>query len=125
MSSGSPARVLEWMERTRATAQSVLDLNRPPGIEGELAELRQVQQEVRRRRQEAQTEPVALLARQAAIEARIRRASWLHQPTFAAALPALVLREPRLRVSRLAEYLAASAWQPRRWQPLDLPAWQR
>lgn len=46
-------------------------------------------------------------------------ASWLHHPTFAAALPALVLREPRLRVSRLAEYLAAAAWQPRRWQPLD------
>lgn len=46
-------------------------------------------------------------------------ASWLHKPTFAAALPALVLREPRLRVSRLAEYLAAAAWQPRRWQPLD------
>lgn len=46
-------------------------------------------------------------------------ASWLHQPTFAAALPALVLREPRLRISRLSEYLAAAAWQPRRWQPLD------
>jgi tetratricopeptide (TPR) repeat protein len=80
MRTGSPARVLEWMERTRATAQSVLDLTTPAGIEDELAELRQVQEEIRRRRQEAEAEPVALLARQAAIEARIRRASWLHEP---------------------------------------------
>jgi tetratricopeptide (TPR) repeat protein len=78
--SGSPALVLDWMERTRATAQSVLDLLAPPGIGDELAELRSVQEEIRRRRRAGQVEPGVLLARQAAIEADIRRASWLQEP---------------------------------------------
>lgn len=45
--------------------------------------------------------------------------SWLHQPTFASALPYLLLHEPSLRASRLQEYIAAANWQPRRWQPLN------
>lgn len=44
---------------------------------------------------------------------------WLHAEVFAAALPYLVLSTPGLKTSRLAEYLAAATWQPRRWQALD------
>ena len=44
---------------------------------------------------------------------------WLHEPTFAQALPGIILRDPGLRMSRLQDYLDASTWQPRRWKPLD------
>lgn len=48
-----------------------------------------------------------------------RLLNWLHREVFAAALPYLVLSTPGLSSSRLAEYLAASTWQPRRWVPID------
>lgn len=44
---------------------------------------------------------------------------WLHTPVFARALPYIVLKTPSLKPSRLAEYLAAATWMPRRWQPID------
>lgn len=48
-----------------------------------------------------------------------RLISWLHQPTIEALLPYLILSEPRLRMSRLADYIAGVTWQPRRWSPID------
>jgi tetratricopeptide (TPR) repeat protein len=93
--SGSPAQVLQWMERTRATAYSVRDLPPPQGIEDELAELRSVQAEILRTRREAQAEPKALLARQAAIEADIRRAGWLREPPAVRSARATTVAELR------------------------------
>lgn len=48
-----------------------------------------------------------------------RLRNWLHREVFAAALPYLVLATPGLSPSRIAEYLSAATWQPRRWAPLD------
>lgn len=48
-----------------------------------------------------------------------RLVSWLHQPTIEALLPYIVLSEPRLKMSRLADYQAGVNWQPRRWMPID------
>jgi tetratricopeptide (TPR) repeat protein len=73
---GSPSRVLNWMERTRAAALSIVE---PPAIEGigeELAALRAVHAKLAEARRDSQGESAELLAEQAAIERRVRRASW-------------------------------------------------
>jgi len=44
---------------------------------------------------------------------------WLHKPVFEAVLPYLILKTPGLKMARLAEYLAAATWQPRRWTGID------
>lgn len=44
---------------------------------------------------------------------------WLHADVFARVLPYLILKTPGLKAARLAEYLAAATWAPRRWQPID------
>jgi tetratricopeptide (TPR) repeat protein len=95
LQSGAPVRVLQWMERTRATAYSVLDVRTPPGIEAELAELRSVRQEIRQARRDQQVEPPALLARQAALEGHVRRASWLREPPADRSLAAMSVAELR------------------------------
>lgn len=76
--SGKAADVLAWMERTRAA--SLLTIAAPPGTEvrGHLAALGAVHAELEAVRGASRTEPTALLARQAALEAAVRRASWLH-----------------------------------------------
>lgn len=45
--------------------------------------------------------------------------AWLHAAVFPRVLPYLILKTPSLKSSRLAEYLAAATWAPRRWQPID------
>jgi tetratricopeptide (TPR) repeat protein len=72
----SPARVLSWLERTRAA--SLLTV-RPPesDVEEDVIALRAVVHELRVARREAGHEPRELLARQSALEGRIRRRSWV------------------------------------------------
>jgi tetratricopeptide (TPR) repeat protein len=72
----APAQVLAWMERTRVAALSSVDAPATEGIEDELGALRAVHADLLQARRETGTEPPDLLARQAAIEDRIRRATW-------------------------------------------------
>lgn len=76
--SRSAARVFDWMERTRAAALTVVDLPAIEGIDEDLGALRGVYAEIQEVRRTG-AEPRHLLARQAAIENRIRRASWQHR----------------------------------------------
>ncbi|HEX6339105.1 MAG TPA: CHAT domain-containing tetratricopeptide repeat protein [Jiangellaceae bacterium] len=70
------ARVLEWMERTRAAALSVVDAEPSEDISDDLGELRSVYAELVAARQDSGTEPTGLRARQRRIEQRIRSATW-------------------------------------------------
>lgn len=46
--------------------------------------------------------------------------AWLHASIFEVALPYLLLRAPgTLKYNRLPDYLAAAAFQGRRWEPID------
>lgn len=78
--SGSGARVLAWMERTRAAALLTAGPTITEGLEDELAALRAVRAELAEVGQERADEPGALLARQAVLEQRVRRATWLRSP---------------------------------------------
>ena len=94
--SGSGPRVLEWLERTRAAALLAVEPPATAGIHQELAALRGVQAELVQARHDAGVEPPELLARQAAIESRVRRATWSGQAPAAAggdATPVAALRE--------------------------------
>jgi tetratricopeptide (TPR) repeat protein len=72
---GSPARVLTWLERTRAA--SLLTVAPPvPEVEDEVIALRALEQELKAAKRERGEEPRDLLARQSALEASIRRRSW-------------------------------------------------
>jgi tetratricopeptide (TPR) repeat protein len=76
---GSAPRVLDWMERTRAAALFAVE---PPAIEGfeeELAALRAVHADLAQARRESAGEPPELLAKQTAIESRLRRVAWARQ----------------------------------------------
>jgi tetratricopeptide (TPR) repeat protein len=84
-----PARILDWMERTRAASLSLVDPPATEGIEEELGALRAVHAELLLARRESGSEPADLLARQAAIEDRIRRATWTRRPSAEAAGAAL------------------------------------
>jgi CHAT domain-containing protein/tetratricopeptide (TPR) repeat protein len=71
-----PRDVLLWMERTRAAALGAVD---PPGIAGieeELGLLRTVHGAIADARRAGATNVAELLSRQAAIEERIRTATW-------------------------------------------------
>ncbi|MGH3929668.1 MAG: CHAT domain-containing protein, partial [Pseudonocardiaceae bacterium] len=81
--SRSAVHVLEWMERTRAAALAVVDPPSIEGIEEDLGALRAVQTEIQAARRTG-AEPRPLLARQAAIENRIRQATWKHRSPTAA-----------------------------------------
>ena len=48
-----------------------------------------------------------------------RLIDWLHADVFEAVLPYLVLNTDALQSERVAAYLAAATWQPRRWQGID------
>ena len=71
-------RILQWLERTRAAA---LMRVQPPsaGADTDVIALRGIEHELRAARLERGEEPAALLARQSAIEARIRRRSWAEE----------------------------------------------
>ncbi|HEX2301752.1 MAG TPA: CHAT domain-containing protein, partial [Pseudonocardiaceae bacterium] len=86
--SRSAARVLDWMERTRAAALAVVDPPVAGSVEAELGALRTVHAEILAARQTG-TEPRHLLARQAAIEHRIRRVTWKHRSPGAITATAL------------------------------------
>nr|MDQ3611485.1 CHAT domain-containing protein [Actinomycetota bacterium] len=73
---GSPARVLDWMDRTRAAALVSVDVPSTQGITAELATLRSTQVELEEVRRETGREPVHLVARLSAAEHSIRRKSW-------------------------------------------------
>ncbi|MEV4708434.1 CHAT domain-containing protein [Actinoplanes sp. NPDC049316] len=77
---GSATSILEWLERTRAAA--LLRVHpAATGIDEDVIALRGVEQELRAARLERGEEPPALLARQSALEARIRRRSWTAEDT--------------------------------------------
>lgn len=77
---GSAAQVLGWMERTRAAALSAVEPPAVEGIEEELAALRAVHADLLQAQRETGTKPAGLLARQAALERRIRQATWTRRP---------------------------------------------
>jgi tetratricopeptide (TPR) repeat protein len=85
----SAARVLDWMERTRAAALAIVDPPATEGIEEELGALRAVHADILLARRETGIEPRDLLARLAAVEDRIRRATWKHRSSAAASGAAL------------------------------------
>jgi tetratricopeptide (TPR) repeat protein len=68
-------RILEWLERTR-TAALLRVLPPAIGVDEDVIALRGVEHELRAAGRERGEEPPALLARQSALEARIRRRSW-------------------------------------------------
>jgi tetratricopeptide (TPR) repeat protein len=80
-----PARILEWMERTRAASLSVVDPPAIEGIEEELGALRAVHAEILLARRESGNERPDLLTRQSTIEDRIRRATWTRRSSAEAA----------------------------------------
>ncbi|ROP27794.1 CHAT domain-containing protein [Couchioplanes caeruleus] len=126
---GSPSRILEWLERTRAAA--LLRVHPPAtGVDSDVIALRGIAQELRVARLERGEEPAALLARQSALEARIRRRSWTREETgTVAANPA---RGAELRRALdgewLVEYavtgdrLLAVVVEPRRLRLVELGA---
>lgn len=103
--SGSPAQVLEWMERTRAAAVAAVEPIGGAGLEDELAAVRAVEAELRGhdrgsdgRGQAPASRRAELVARQAELEARIRQVSWTR-------LGAGTERRPRLSTAALRELL--------------------
>jgi hypothetical protein len=74
--SDRPARTFDWTERTRAAALLMADPPPPGAVIEERAALAALRVELAEARRETGVEPAALLARQAAGEARIRRATW-------------------------------------------------
>ncbi len=92
---GSALLVLDWMERTRAAALYAIEPAATEGIEEELAALRAVHAELVQARREWGTEPPELLARQTAIESRVRRASWVRQGSAMAGSTAMAAAELR------------------------------
>ncbi|GIJ24812.1 CHAT domain-containing protein [Micromonospora lutea] len=71
-----PSRILHWLERTRAAALLTVEPAAHHDIDDLVIALRTVEQELRAARRDHGTQPRHLLARQAALEARIRRRSW-------------------------------------------------
>jgi len=78
---GTPAQVLDWMERTRAAALVAVEPTGDLGIDDELAELRTVRADLNQAQQDGGIEPTALLDRQRGIEDRIRRLTWSGETT--------------------------------------------
>jgi len=102
----SAARALDWMERTRAAALFTVEPAATEGLEEELAALQVVDAELAQARRDSGAEPPELLARQTAIESRIRRATWMRQASGdlkGAVLPLAELRR-RLEGQVLVEY---------------------
>ena len=76
---GSAPRVLDWMERTRAAALFAVEPADIRGFEEELAALQTVHAELAQARRDSAGEPAELLAKQTAIEGRLRRVAWARQ----------------------------------------------
>jgi tetratricopeptide (TPR) repeat protein len=118
----SAVRVLEWMERTRAAALSVVDSEPIQDIGDDLGELRAVYAELVAARQETDTEPAGLRARQARIEQRIRSRTWgsqaqgAHAGAFSSATELRHALDGRVLVEfdMLDGELVAAVLEPRR-----------
>lgn len=74
--SASPARVLDWMDRTRAAALVTVDVPSTEGLAAELGALRSSQAELEQARRDTGREPSHLVARVSAAEHSLRRKSW-------------------------------------------------
>ncbi|MFZ0161560.1 MAG: CHAT domain-containing protein [Kineosporiaceae bacterium] len=74
---GSAPRLLAWLERTRAAALVMVDPPAPARMQEDLANLRALEVQMREARRAEGREPHELQVRAGALEARIRRASWL------------------------------------------------
>ncbi|MDN5856488.1 MAG: CHAT domain-containing protein, partial [Actinomycetia bacterium] len=72
----SPSRVLDWAERTRSAALLAVEPPAPDAVRDERAELAAVYGELVTARRNSGADPAALIARQTALEHRIRRATW-------------------------------------------------
>jgi len=103
---GSPARVMDWMERTRAAALSAVEPPVLDGLEDEMAALRAVHAELAEARQAGADDQAAALTKQREVESRVRRATWVRREHAAVAEtsldPARLRRELGGRV--LVEY---------------------
>jgi tetratricopeptide (TPR) repeat protein len=80
----SASRVLHWLERTRAASLLTVEPS-APGVDEDVTALRSIEHELRIARRERGVEPRDLVARQNALEARIRRRSWGHDGIAGAA----------------------------------------
>jgi tetratricopeptide (TPR) repeat protein len=74
---GRASRVLEWLERTRAAALVAVEPPEPDVVHEDLAALRSVQAEMAQLQGGQETQSQRLLSRQAVLEGRIRRATWV------------------------------------------------
>ncbi len=120
-------RILEWLERTRAAA---LMRVQPPatGVDDDVIALRGVEHELRAARLERGEEPAALLARQSAIEARIRRRSWAGEgaggepasPVTGAELRRALDGEWLVEYASIDERVLAVVVEPRRTRVVEL-----
>ncbi|HEV7656974.1 MAG TPA: CHAT domain-containing protein [Mycobacteriales bacterium] len=92
---GSPARVLDWMERTRAAAVAAVEPG-PAGpdteLDAELAAMRAAYAELRTAPGSGRSD---VSPRQTELEARIRQSSWLRAAAAPAAAPRLSLASLR------------------------------
>ncbi|MGY1694408.1 CHAT domain-containing protein [Geodermatophilus sp. SYSU D00814] len=95
LSTGSPLRVLGWMEQTRAAALLGVEPPAPDGLQDELAELRLVHAELAQALRDTGEEPAELRARQGAAEARLRRATWQRPGSGAGRAPVCTPAELR------------------------------
>lgn len=78
--SGSASTVLQWMERTRASAQTLVAPAAPDGLDAEQAALRALHAEMADAARQDPEEQAMLLAEQRDIEDRLRRAAWSAGP---------------------------------------------
>ncbi|WP_232660905.1 CHAT domain-containing protein [Pseudonocardia sp. TRM90224] len=92
---GSPTAVLDWMESTRAAALLVVEPPAPDAARVELAELAAVHAELAQELRESGGHRPELVARQAAAEDAVRRATWRRIGSGAA--PVAAVRAAELR----------------------------
>jgi tetratricopeptide (TPR) repeat protein len=123
------SRILEWLERTRTAA--LLRVQPPAtGVDEDVVALRGVRQELQEARLDRAEEPPGLLARQSALEARIRRRSWSGDGVGGEAAPLAGGAELRRTLDGrwLVEYaviddrILAVVVEPSRTRMLDLGA---
>ena len=123
----SASRIFEWLERTRTAA--LLRVQPPAaGVDEDVIALRGVEQELKVARLDRAEEPGPLLARQSALEARIRRRSWAGEDVGgeAAALATATDLRRALDGQWLVEYadvddrILAVVVEPRRTRVVEL-----
>lgn len=73
---GSPSRVLDWAERTRSAALLTVEPPAPDTVRDERDALARVHADLVAARRDDVADPAPLIARQTALEHRIRRAVW-------------------------------------------------